>query len=93
VSAAPLDSADAVRSELDAQLTQPVRWTESVRRMIADGASLFLELGPKDVLTGLLKRIDASRRGLALHSAESIQDFAQSQRQQQDAPNTSSSHL
>lgn len=82
VSAAPLDSADAVRSELDAQLTQPVRWTESVRRMIADGASLFLELGPKDVLTGLLKRIDESKRGLALHSAKAIQDFAQSQRQQ-----------
>lgn len=80
VNAAPLDSADAVRAELDAQLTQSVRWTESVRRMIADGASHFLELGPKDVLTGLLKRIDSSKSGVALNSAKAIQDFAESQR-------------
>jgi [acyl-carrier-protein] S-malonyltransferase len=81
VNAAPLDSADAVRAELDAQLTQSVRWTESVRRMVADGASQFLELGPKDVLTGLLKRIDRSRSGVALNSAKALQDFAASQRQ------------
>lgn len=81
VNAAPLDSADAVRAELDAQLTQSVRWTESMRRMIADGASQFLELGPKDVLTGLLKRIDSSRSGVALNSAKALQDFAASQRQ------------
>lgn len=79
VNAAPLDSADAVRAELDAQLTQSVRWTESVRRMIADGASRFLELGPKDVLTGLLKRIDSSKSGVAVNSAKALQDFACSQ--------------
>ncbi len=83
VSAEPLDSADAVRAELDAQLTQSVRWTESVRRMIADGALQFLELGPKDVLTGLLKRIDSSKVGIALNSAKALQDFAARERTQQ----------
>ncbi|PJF25152.1 MAG: [acyl-carrier-protein] S-malonyltransferase [Phototrophicales bacterium] len=79
VNAAPLNSADAVRGELDAQLTQPVRWTESVRRMIAGGAFHFIELGPKDVLTGLLKRIDSSKSGIALNSARALQDFAKNQ--------------
>lgn len=65
VSAAPLTGVDAIREELGAQLTSSVRWTESVRAMIAGSAGLFVELGPKDVLTGLLKRIDESARGIA----------------------------
>jgi [acyl-carrier-protein] S-malonyltransferase len=45
---------------LVAQLTSPVRWTESVQFMIASGATRFVEVGPKDVLCGLIKRIDAA---------------------------------
>lgn len=71
-----LDSVDAVRQELRGQLVQSVLWTGSVRSMIDAGVSLFIELGPKDVLTGLLKRIDASRTGVALNSAASVQSFA-----------------
>jgi [acyl-carrier-protein] S-malonyltransferase len=47
---------DEIRAELAAQLTTRVRWTDSVRFMAAQGASHFVELGPKDVLCGLIKR-------------------------------------
>jgi [acyl-carrier-protein] S-malonyltransferase len=45
------------------QVTAPVRWTDCVRRMAAEGATTFLEVGPGRVLTGLLKRIDAALDG------------------------------
>jgi [acyl-carrier-protein] S-malonyltransferase len=53
-------SPDAIRLNLIAQLTSPVRWTQSVRRMIADGATHFIESGPGNVLQGLVKKIDPS---------------------------------
>lgn len=46
-----------IKANLLAQLTSPVRWTQSVRAMIADGAEQFIELGPGTVLQGLVKRI------------------------------------
>jgi [acyl-carrier-protein] S-malonyltransferase len=49
---------EAIRRNLIAQLTSPVRWTQSVRNMIADGATSFTELGPGNVLQGLVKKID-----------------------------------
>jgi len=45
---------------LVAQLTSPVRWTESIQFMIVKGVTRFVEVGPKDVLCGLIKRIDAA---------------------------------
>jgi [acyl-carrier-protein] S-malonyltransferase len=45
---------------LVAQLTSPVRWAESIRFMIDQGVTRFVEIGPKEVLTGLIKRIDAA---------------------------------
>ena len=72
VSAAALTTADAIRAELVAQLTSPVRWTESVRRMIADGANRFVELGPGTVLAGLVKRIDANVEVLNVAKPEDI---------------------
>ena len=75
VDAAPLVDVDAIRRELDLQLTNSVRWTESVQTMVYAGAELFLELGPKDVLTGLLKRIDRSKSGKAINNVESLKKF------------------
>jgi [acyl-carrier-protein] S-malonyltransferase len=57
-SAQPITHPDDIRAELAAQLTSPVRWTESIRVMRAHGVTHFVELGPKDVLCGLIKRID-----------------------------------
>ena len=56
-SARPITHPDDIRAELKAQLTSPVRWTESVRWMSAQGVNNFVELGPKEVLCGLIKRI------------------------------------
>lgn len=47
-----------IQQNLIRQLTAPVRWTQSVQQMIADGASLFIECGPGKVLQGLVKKID-----------------------------------
>lgn len=58
VGAAPIARADDIRAELKAQLTSSVRWTESMRYIIAQGVTRAVEIGPKDVLTGLMKRIE-----------------------------------
>jgi len=56
--ASPLIAPDDIRDALGRQLTSPVRWAESVRWMIGQGVTRFVEVGPKDVLTGLLRRIN-----------------------------------
>jgi len=48
----------AIKSNLLTQLTAPVRWTQSVQQMIQDGATHFIEVGPGNVLQGLVKKID-----------------------------------
>lgn len=59
VNAAPHTSDPAtIASTLAAQVTQPVRWEDSMRRMMADGFDTFYEIGPGRVLAGLLKRVD-----------------------------------
>jgi [acyl-carrier-protein] S-malonyltransferase len=58
VDASPVTEAAAARGALVRQVSRPVLWEESVRRMIDDGVSLFVEVGPGRVLSGLLARID-----------------------------------
>ena len=57
VSALPTTDPEQIKSNLLLQLTSPVRWTQTVRNMAADGAARFVELGPGEVLGGLVKRI------------------------------------
>ncbi len=49
---------EVIKSNVVAQLTAPVKWTQSIQNMIADGASEFMELGPGNVLQGLVSKID-----------------------------------
>lgn len=49
-----------IKKNLIAQLTAPVRWTQSLQNMIADGADKFIEVGPGNVLQGLVKKVDRS---------------------------------
>ncbi len=49
---------ETIKSNLIAQLTAPVKWTQSVQNMIADGATSFTEVGPGNVLQGLIKKIN-----------------------------------
>jgi [acyl-carrier-protein] S-malonyltransferase len=57
VTAAPHRNADEIKKNLIAQLTAPVRWTQSVESMVRDGATTFTEVGPGKVLQGLVKKI------------------------------------
>ena len=58
VNALPATDPTIIRKNLVDQLTAPVRWTQSVQHMIADGASIFTEIGPGKVLQGLVKKIN-----------------------------------
>lgn len=55
--AKPHTDVNEIKANLIAQLTAPVRWTQSVQQMVADGASEFIECGPGKVLQGLVKKI------------------------------------
>lgn len=58
VDAKPHTDPAEIKANLIAQLTAPVRWTQTIRNMIADGATEFVELGPGKVLQGLISKID-----------------------------------
>lgn len=57
VNARPSKEVTVIKQNLIAQLTAPVRWTQSVQQMVADGAKTFIECGPGKVLQGLVKKI------------------------------------
>lgn len=59
VNAYPQTDPEAIKENLKAQLTAPVRWTQTVKNMITDGATEFVELGPGDVLKGLIKKVSS----------------------------------
>jgi [acyl-carrier-protein] S-malonyltransferase len=58
VNAQPSTDVATIKANLIAQLTAPVRWTQSVQNMVADGATEFVECGPGKVLQGLVKKIN-----------------------------------
>ena len=58
VSAKAETDKDTIQRQVLEQLTSPVRWTQSVQQMIADGATAFYEFGPGDVLKGLIRKIN-----------------------------------
>ena len=66
VSAKAVTDASEIKENLIAQLTAPVKWTQIVQNMIADGADKFIEVGPGNVLQGLVKKVD---RGLETEKA------------------------
>ena len=59
VDALPHTNPEEIKANSIAQLTVPVRWTETIQNMIADGADYFKELGPGNVLQGLIKKINS----------------------------------
>ncbi len=58
VTASAVTSADEIKKNLIAQLTAPVKWTQTVKQMMEDNASSFTEVGPGKVLQGLIKKVD-----------------------------------
>jgi [acyl-carrier-protein] S-malonyltransferase len=66
-------AAAEVKPALVAQVASPVRWTEGVQRLHAEGATAFVEVGPGRVLTGLLRRIVDGARGLNVEDPASLE--------------------
>jgi [acyl-carrier-protein] S-malonyltransferase len=77
VDASPIGTAHAVRNALIRQVSSPVRWIESVQRMIAMGVRRFVEIGPGNVLTGLIKRIDSSVEVINVSDVPSLEAFVE----------------
>lgn len=75
-SAVPLTDADAIRAELVAQLTGSVRWTASMQHAVEAGVETFVEVGPGDVLAGLMKRIARKSERLNVADPAGVQAFA-----------------
>jgi len=80
VDASPIGTATAVRNALVRQVASPVRWVESVQKMISMGVKRFVEIGPGNVLTGLIKRIDSSVELINVSDVPSIEKFLESAR-------------
>jgi [acyl-carrier-protein] S-malonyltransferase len=80
VDASPIGTATAVRNALVRQVVSPVRWVESVQKMISMGVKRFVEIGPGNVLTGLIKRIDSSVELINVSDVPSIEKFVESMR-------------
>jgi [acyl-carrier-protein] S-malonyltransferase len=70
VTASAVSNPDEIKKNLVAQLTAPVKWTQTMNQMIADGATEVIEVGPGKVLQGLFKKVD---RAFPCSSAELIQ--------------------
>jgi [acyl-carrier-protein] S-malonyltransferase len=74
---AKLEEAQRYRTLLVEQLTAPVKFTQAARELIAQGVETFVEVGPGNVLSGLLKRIDSSVRAIPVNDLRSLDAAAQ----------------
>jgi [acyl-carrier-protein] S-malonyltransferase len=72
VDAVPVTDLEDVRTALVRQVSRPVRWQPTIERMIKDGVTLFVEVGPGKVLAGMIKRIDKNTQRV---SVETPTDF------------------
>ena len=72
---AKLEGAQRYRSLLVEQLTAPVKFTQAARELIRDGVTVFVEVGPGNVLSGLLKRIDKSVKAISVNNLESLDEL------------------
>ncbi|HEX2833243.1 MAG TPA: ACP S-malonyltransferase [Thermoanaerobaculia bacterium] len=75
VDASPIGTATAVRNALVRQVASPVRWVESVQKMVSMGVKRIVEIGPGNVLTGLVKRIDANVELINVSDVPSLEKF------------------
>ena len=72
VDAIPYTDADDIRARLTRQVARPVHWVDTVRRLIADGATSIVECGPGKVLSGLARRIDRSVPSACIDSPDAL---------------------
>jgi len=79
VQARPLKIVQEIRNELGQQLTQTVRWTESMQAIIDEGAETFVEIGGNGVLGGLMRRIHRKKTSMTLNTVEALDAFLEKQ--------------
>jgi [acyl-carrier-protein] S-malonyltransferase len=72
---AKIEDAQRLRTLLVDQLTAPVKFTQAARELIGQGVTVFVEVGPGNVLSGLLKRIDRSVKAVSVNSLESLEEL------------------
>lgn len=70
VNAMPTSNPEEIKKNLISQLTAPVRWTQTVKNMIEGGATSFTELGPGNVLQGLIKKVDRAMEAKSMQTIE-----------------------
>ncbi len=70
VNAQPVSDPETIQENLIAQLTAPVKWTQTVQNMLAGGATSFTEIGPGKVLQGLIKKVDRQAETAGVNSFE-----------------------
>ncbi len=75
VDAAPLTEGSAAREGLVRQVDAPVRWVELIQRMVSDGFSTFVEVGPGSVLSGLVRRIARDAATIQVGTAEQLDAY------------------
>lgn len=75
ITASPMKDEDAIRSEMLAQLTSPVQWVRTIEYMHANGVARFIEVGPKDVLAGLVRRIVPEASAVSLGDRAAVVAF------------------
>lgn len=75
ISAQVLTSVDDLRQELSDQLTRPVQWTRSVQTAVSEGVDIFIEVGPRPVLSGLIRRISCNVQSISLNDVEIVKIF------------------
>jgi [acyl-carrier-protein] S-malonyltransferase len=75
VDASPIGTSTAVRNALLRQVASPVRWVESVQKMVSMGVKRIVEVGPGNVLTGLIKRIDPSVELINVSDVPTLEAF------------------
>ncbi len=76
ISARPLLGVNEIRDELAGQLTWPVRWTASMQWMVDQGVTRFVEIGPGEVLSKLMRRIDPGVRAVSVGDVASMEALA-----------------
>lgn len=73
VTARPLERVDDVRRDIVQQLTRPVHWTDSIQHIVSAGVGVFVEIGPGNVLTGLVRRIAPAVQAWSLDDDQGLE--------------------
>ena len=75
VTARPVEGIPKIKNKLNEQITAPVRWDETIKNMIDDGIEEFYEIGPGNVLQGLLKRINPDVKRFGIDKFEDVERY------------------